>query len=145
MPRWTAARAGLAVLLLVAGVALAGCDALDPDPEPSCTPGPVAVSPATIAPGGSVTVSSASVDCTVERRYSHYELRWGSTNEDPVLGTVDVGTHGAFRTTVTIPADASPGDDVIVVRGSSYDWCPRHAGPGADCAGYHAKLTVTAG
>jgi len=144
--RRTTFQAGLVVLLLAAGTALAGCDAIAPDPEPSCIPsGPVEVSPATVAPGGTVTVSSGSADCAVERRYSHYELRLGSTDDAPVLGKVDVGTHGEFRTTVTVPADASPGDEVIAVRGSAYDYCPGHAGPDADCPGYFGRVTVTAG
>jgi len=134
-----------AVLLVGAGVVLAGCGALDPDPEPSCAPGPIAVSPATVAPGGTVTVSSGKVDCAVERRYSHYELRLTSMRDDAPLGSVEAGPHGEFRTTVTIPADAHAGDASVVVSGSTYDYCPRHAGPNADCAAYYVTIKVVPG
>ncbi|GMA24253.1 hypothetical protein GCM10025864_20120 [Luteimicrobium album] len=135
----------LAALLLTAGVLLAACDALDPDPEPSCTPGPLEVSPGTVAPGGQVTVRSGKVSCTIDRGYTHYELHLRSMEDDAVVGTVEVGTHGEFATTVTIPADAHAGDASLVVSGSTYDYCPQHAGPAADCAAYHGDVVVDAG
>jgi hypothetical protein len=57
------------------------------------------------------------------------------------LESVGVKRDGAFATPVRIPAEASPGEAVIIVKGSPFDQCLDTTSSGS-CAGYAVSLTV---
>ncbi|WP_435080351.1 hypothetical protein [Clavibacter michiganensis] len=138
-----AAALGAAAVVL-AGV-LSGCGALRSD---RCLPAPLSASPATVAPGGTVTVSSPAVDCDLG--YGSGRTHTIAVKSDAPLpgGGVaslrgegfEVGADGAFRRDVVVPGDIAPGPASISVRGSAIDDCDDGEG---SCASYQVPITVT--
>lgn len=138
-----AAALASAAALLAGG--LAGCGALRSDP---CLPAPLTASPATVAPGGTVTVSSPAVDCDLGygsgRTYS-IAVRSDAPLPD---GGVAAGANeefvvradGAFRRDVVVPDDIAPGPASISVRGSAIDDC---ADGESSCAAHQVPITVS--
>ena len=136
---------GLAAVLLVAGLGACG-DAVSGG---DCFPELPTVEPASVAAGAQLTVTSTGFAC--DARYDdgkQYGLELFSLGRaDPVdLGDVDVAPDGSFSATVTVPADASPGESALSVSGSRYDEpCDDTGGSGGgsgSCAGYGVTVTV---
>ena len=113
-----------------------------------CLPQLPTVAPAAVAAGGQLTITSTGFTC--DARYEdgqQYGLELFSLGRtDPIdLGDVDVAPDGSFSATVTVPADASPGESVLSVSGSAYDEpCDDTGGSGGGggCAGYGVTVTV---
>ncbi|MCV0376983.1 endonuclease/exonuclease/phosphatase family protein [Microbacterium sp.] len=83
-----------------------GCAKPEPEPEPE-QPN-VQLGAASVAAGSDVTISGTDFPATTALRI---ELR----STPMPLGTATTDASGAFRATVTVPADASPGAHSIVV------------------------------
>ena len=134
-----ALRTLLAVALATGGLAGCGADA----GGGACLPEPLIVRPAEVVAGASLTVASTGFRaCGARYDDGHeYELQLSSLGRrDPIdLGDAAVAPDGSFTATVTVPADASPGESEIGVRGSPYD---EPCGDGESCAGYGVRVTV---
>jgi hypothetical protein len=134
-----ALRTLLAVVLATGGLAGCGNGLSGGD----CLPEPVTVQPAEVAAGAPLTVASTGFRaCGARYDDGHqYELQLFSLGRrDPIdLGDVDVARDGSFTATVAVPADASPGESEIGVRGSPYD---EPCEDGESCAGYGVRLIV---
>lgn len=128
-----------AAVLLAAG--LVGCgDGVSGD---DCLPELPVVRPSEVVAGEQLTISSTGSACGARhdggKRYGLQLLSLGRA--DPVdLGDVDVAPDGSFTATVSVPADASPGESAVSVSGSPYDE-PCDDGE-ASCAGYDVSVTV---
>ena len=74
------------------------------------------VSATVVSPGGSLTVG-----CDNLLPGSSFTIEFLSPE---VLASGTVGADGSFSETVTIPSDATPGDHIILVRGTDADGDP---------------------
>ena len=125
---------------LAAAAVLSGCG--DGVSGGDCLPELPTAQPAEVVAGGRLTLASTGFTC--DARYDEgkrYQLELASLGRvDPVdLGEVDVAPDGSFTATVTVPADASPGESAVSVSGSPYDEPCEDTG---SCAGYTVSLTV---
>jgi hypothetical protein len=137
------AAGAIAAVVLAGGVS--GCGAA---PAERCLPAPLTASPTTVAPGGTVTVSSPAVDC---------DLGYGSGRTHSIAVTSDapltdggvaftrgdefvVGADGAFRREIVVPADIAPGPASVSVQGSAIDDCDDGE---YSCAAYQVPITVS--
>ncbi|WP_435094495.1 hypothetical protein [Clavibacter michiganensis] len=138
-----AAALGAAAVVLAGG--LSGCGALRSD---RCLPAPLSASPATVAPGGTVTVSSPAVDCDLgygSGRTHTIAIKSDAPLPDGGVASLrgegfEVGADGAFHRDVVVPEDIAPGPASISVRGSAIDDCDDGEG---SCAAYQVPITVT--
>ena len=98
------------------------------------------VSPQTVAPGESITVSSPAADCSLGYKRGHiYRVRLIHPGQPgPSLRTA-VAEDGSFRVTLTVPPAFPSGPATVSVRGSPMDDCDDG---GASCAGYAAYFAV---
>jgi hypothetical protein len=90
-----------------------------------------------------VIVSSAAFTCGGSYPSGkEYQLTLGLLGRQaPMdLGRYPVNTDGSFRASVLIPADASPGEAAIAVRGSPFDQCSESGQ--ASCADYEVSFTI---
>ena len=55
------------------------------------------------------------------------------------LGTVTAATDGSFSAVLTIPAETTPGEGQLEVRGSRWDDCDDTA----SCVGYGTTVVIT--
>lgn len=107
---------------------------------PRCLPARLQVSPQTVAPGESITVSSPAADCALGYGRGHtYRVRLIHPGQPGPPVTTAVAEDGSFRLTLTVPPTFPTGPAVVDVKGSPMDHCDD---TGASCAGYAAYLTV---
>ncbi|OQJ58797.1 hypothetical protein DZF93_15130 [Clavibacter michiganensis subsp. insidiosus] len=112
-----------------------------------CLPAPLTVSPDTVAPGGTVTVSSAAVDCDLgygSGRTHTTGIASEALAADGSSTFVEgeafaVAADGSFRREVVVPAELPTGPAYVSIRGSAFD-------DGDDgessCTAYVATLAV---
>jgi len=131
----------VALLLLAGGAAAVG--AYGPrwatPGAARCLPAPVQASPQTVAPGGTLSVSSPAADCSLGYGRGHaytVTLLHREQSTPPVRAAV--AEDGSFRTTLTVPATFPLGAAVVVVRGSPMDDCEDTG----SCVGYTAPVIV---
>lgn len=137
-----AAAVAAAAVVLAGG--LSACGVLRED---RCLPAPLTASPATVAPGGTVTVSSPAVDCDLGygsgRAYTigiASEALAADGSSTFVEGEeLRVGADGAFTREVAVPVDLPDGPASISVRGSAIDDCDDGE---SSCAAYQVPITV---
>ena len=112
-----------------------------------CLPAALVVVPSTLPAGGRVRLTAPAANCDLQYGQGKtYTVTLGLAGraEPKSLGRVPVQADGSFATTLTIPADATPGDAFLEVAGSPFDQCA--ASSGASCAGYVSpRLTLTSG
>jgi hypothetical protein len=97
--------------------------------------------PATVAPGGVVTVSAEPPECDLNYKPGHQytiRLRAVGVSSPPIRAGVD--RDGRFSTALPIPADFPVGPATVDVTGSPYDECGKN-GYGS-CAGYAVGIEV---
>lgn len=136
-----------AVTLAVLGVAVAALVIVgmsDRDwsgrSAPRCLPARLQVSPQTVAPGESITVSSPAADCSLGYGRGHaYRVRLSHPGQPGPPVTTAVAEDGSFRMTLTVPATFPSGPAIVSVTGSPMDDCDDGGG---SCAGYAANFTV---
>lgn len=128
------AAAGLALSLTAASLMVTGCA-----PAARCFPEPLKATPASVAAGGAVTISSAAARCDLGYPDGHtYSIVLWHRGIHSESSSVRVAPDGAFGTELTVPADFPHGEAFVVVSGSTYDDC---ADTGS-CAGYSTTITV---
>lgn len=123
-------------------------------PDGRCLPAPLHVSPATAAPGMTITVSSTGGCSDNSIQGSRYRVSLGfEGREAPVIEgwTVFPSADGAFSTQVEIPANASQGSAHVSVSGSPFDNCSDSGRSDSvvptgsytySCAGYSAPFLI---
>jgi hypothetical protein len=129
-------------VMFAAGLGSQACSPAQPG-STRCLPEPLHVNPPEVAAGSSVSISSAGFKCGASYPAGkRYELTLGLVGRQPPinLGSYPVNTDGSFGAQVAIPADASPGEAYVIVRGSPFDQCA-DSGQGS-CAGYDVQLTI---
>ena len=153
-------RRGLVLVVAVAVVASVAAaertwGATEPRPrgDVRCLPSRAAVTPTTVVPGATVRVSAPPFTCPASYepgttyRVTLQVAAYGAlTGENRDLGTVPVGTDGAFDQLVTLPADLPAGEAMVFLGGSAYDLpCQDTEGSAGSCSGYSAYpyLTIT--
>jgi hypothetical protein len=106
-----------------------------------CLPARLAVSPAEVAAGGTVTVSSPAAGCDLGYGEGHtYTIVLNSRGKSSPPVTAEVARDGSFSADVTVPGDFAAGAAYVVVAGSPYDDCGKD-GRGS-CAGYAADVLI---
>lgn len=133
---------GFVVMILAGTFVMAACTPRTPGSSP-CLPERLHVDPQQVVQGSSVMISSAAFTCGDSYPSGkEYQLTLGLVGRQPPidLGKYPVNTDGSFHARVVIPADASPGEAAISVRGTSFDLCD-DSGQGS-CAGYVVSLTI---
>ena len=102
-----------------------------------CLPSRLVVSPTSVRVGGAVVVSSGPFGCHASyppgKTYV-ITLALVGRAAPKTLRTVPVNQNGSFRTVLTIPSDAPPGEAYLTVTGSAFDKCDDT--PNASCVGY---------
>ena len=101
-----------------------------------CYPSRLAVSPATVPPGGKVVLSSGPFECKDSyppgKTYTLFLGPWS-------LGTVPVNQDGSFAASLVIPPNVPAGQVNLAVRGSAFD-TPCKDTRNASCAIYLSPL-----
>ncbi|WP_086515556.1 hypothetical protein [Clavibacter michiganensis] len=112
-----------------------------------CLPAPLTASPETVAPGGTVTVSSPAVDCDLGygsgRTYT-IGIASEALADDGSSTFVEgegfaVAADGSFRREVVVPAELRAGPAYVSIRGSAFDDCDDGE---SSCAAYVVTFTV---
>jgi hypothetical protein len=133
---------GLTVgILMAVTIGLPACSSPVPGSSP-CLPEPLHVDPSRVGAGTAVTVTSDGFKChgsyPAGRKY-HLTLGFVGRASLMDLGGYPVNTDGSFHSSVTIPANAPPGEARIIVSGSSFDQC---TGSNPPCLGYVVRLEI---
>jgi len=123
-------------------IGLPACASPVPGSSP-CLPEPLHVDPSRVVAGTAVTVTSDGFKC--HGSYSagkKYHLTLGFVGRASLmdLGSYPVNADGSFHSSITIPANASPGEARIIVSGSSFDQCTGSGNP--PCLGYVVRLEI---
>jgi hypothetical protein len=139
----TRGRVCLPAVVLLTAAGLAACGVVQLGDGKQCLPSPMTASPARIAVGGTVTISSPPFACPAGypagKQYRLLLALVGRAAPRP-LGRVPVARDGSFRASLVLPADAPPGEAFIEVFGSAFDDC--RDTEGGSCAGYTVALIL---
>lgn len=116
-----------------------------PDSTVGCLPEPPILSSTSVQAGQSLTVVGPANECGAARAGTTYTIVLGQVGRaaPAILGVVNGHQDGSYTASVTIPADASPGEAYIIVEPSTTEMsCRDVRDQSASCAGLMARITV---
>ncbi|MCI0155371.1 hypothetical protein KNO15_01500 [Leifsonia shinshuensis] len=133
--------AGAVTLILVSASLLTGCGGVGEVAIQDCLPRPLRLTPASAAPGDTITVASGPADCDLGYHDgTTYTMRIVLPHHQSPDTIVPVGVDGRFTARLTIPPEFPTGDAWVTVDGSPFDRCGDSSA--GSCVGYTARLTI---